>query len=345
MFEVRQCPPRLSTLLFVMRATPKERFDLLKAAEDSRVSANKAGERNMVNPTGEMATLTGELKEMPDRTNQLQKDLSSNGYILIRDLLTTEQVESLRMVVKRYLKSGGLYQYGGKFQLHAMYVEEEIAKLLTTDTILNRLKDITRPLDVVLTGECDMMINTTSSWHNDVPHHARCIDGSIFSDENFRVYKIAFYLQDQDENSRATLKVRPRSHLKALVPSMPEKSLAVRAGDAIIFDVRIEHAGQMPTLVDRSLRRICERIGPQLHLDAQKAFTVTRSIIRRIGGTPDRVAVFMTFGPSDAQTNSYAEEGRKRHPDVQGTLSAEVMTQLAVHNVTPPLIGAPVSPQ
>jgi hypothetical protein len=304
--------------------------------------ASKAGEKDMVNPTGEMATLNSELKEVPGHSNELQKDLSSNGYTLVRGLLTREQVESLRRVVQRHLKSGGLYQYGGKFQLHAMYVEEEIAKLLTTDTILNRLKDITHPLDVVLTGECDMMINTTSSWHTDVPHHSRCIDGSIFSDENFRVYKIAFYLQDQDENSRGTLKVRPRSHLKALVPSKPETSLAVKAGDAIIFDVRIEHAGQMPTLVDRTLRGIFERIGPQLRLDAQKAFTVSRSIIRRMGGTPDRVAVFMTFGPSDAQTTSYAEEGRKRHPGVQGTLTPEVLTQLAVHNVTPPLIGAPV---
>ncbi|OHV26159.1 hypothetical protein BBJ66_05415 [Rhizobium sp. RSm-3] len=41
---------------------------------------------------------------------------------------------------------------------------------------------------------------------------------------------------------------------------MPEKNLGVRAGDAIIFDVRIEHAGQMPTLVDRSLPRIFDRV-------------------------------------------------------------------------------------
>lgn len=296
----------------------------------------------MVKATVEMATVAGEPKEVTDTTSELQNDLRSNGYTLIRGLLTAEQVKNLRRVVQRHLKSGGLYQYGGKFQLHAMYVEEEIAKLLTTDTILDRLKDITHPLDVVLTGECDMMINTTSSWHTDVPHHARCIDGSIFADESFKVYKIAFYLQDQDEKSRGTLKVRPRSHLKALVQSMPETSLAVRAGDAIIFDVRIEHAGQMPTFVDRSLRGIFERIGPRLHLDAQKAFTVSRTIIRRMGGTPDRVAVFMTFGPSDAQTTSYAEEGRKRHPDVHGTLTPEVLTQLAVHHVTPPLIGAVV---
>ncbi len=300
----------------------------------------------MVNSTGvnsidELWVPASGPPEAPSTTNQLQNDLTSNGYTVIRDVLTPEQVERLRRVARQYLKSGGKYLYGGKFQLHAMYVVDEVARFMTSDTILNRLKEITQPLDVVLTGECDLMINTTSSWHNDVPHHPRCVDGSIFSDENFKVYKIAFYLQDQDENSSATLKVRPKSHLKGLVQSLPARGLGVRAGDAIIFDVRIEHAGQMPTLVDRSLRIFFERIGPLLHLDVQKAFTVTRSIIRRIAGTPDRVAVFMTFGPSDAETYSYAEEGRHRHPGVRGTLSPDVLAQLAVNKVVPPIIGAP----
>lgn len=300
----------------------------------------------MVNSTGansidDLRAPASELSKAPSTTNQLQNDLTSDGYIVIRDVLTPEQVERLRRVAKQYLRSGGKYLYGGKFQLHAMYVVDEVAKFMTSNTILSRLKDITQPLDVVLTGECDLMINTTSSWHNDVPHHPRCVDGSIFSDESFRVYKIAFYLQDQDENSNATLKVRPRSHLKGLVQSLPAKGLGVRAGDAIIFDVRIEHAGQMPTLIDRSLRKFFERIGPLLRLDVQKAFTVTRSIIRRLGRTPDRVAVFMTFGPSDAETYSYAEEGRHRHPGVRGTLNADVLSQLAANNIVPPIIGAP----
>jgi len=69
---------------------------------------------------------------------------------------------------------------------------------------------------------------------------------------------------------------------------------------------------------------------------------VTRAFIRRLGRTPDRVAVFMTFGPSDAETYSYAEEGRHRHPGVRGTLSVDVQARLAANNIVPPIIGAPV---
>ncbi|MBL0373805.1 hypothetical protein JJB09_17415 [Rhizobium sp. KVB221] len=125
---------------------------------------------------------------------------------------------------------------------------------------------------------------------------------------------------------------------------MPEQKIAIRAGDAIVFDVRIEHAGQMPTLVDRDARRLFERIGPRLRLDVQKTFTLTRSIIRWLGRTSDRAAIFMTFGPSEAWTYSYIEEGRNRHPGVRGTLSAEVLTQFVANNVAPPLIGTPTLP-
>ncbi|MEP9373352.1 phytanoyl-CoA dioxygenase family protein [Mesorhizobium sp. KR1-2] len=300
----------------------------------------------MLNQTGEMGASTDGLSELPGGIARQQNALSSDGYIVIREVLTPDQVESLRAAVKKYFRSGGPYKYGDKFQLHAMYEVEDVAKLLTSDTILDRLREITYPLNVVRTGECDLMISTTSSWHNDVPHHPACLDGSIFSDESFRVYKIAFYLQDQDENSQGALKVRPRSHLKGQAPTddMLEKSIAVRAGDAILFDVRIEHAGQMSTLVERGLRKLCDWIGSRLRPDAQKAFTSTRSILRWIGRTPERVAVFMTFGPSDAWTYSNVEKGRNRHPAARGTLSAEVLTRLAVHNIAPPLIGTSLLP-
>lgn len=279
----------------------------------------------------------------PQPANQLQIDLMSDGYAIIRNLLPRDQVNTLRRTVTQHFRKNGEYKYGGKFQLHAMYSVADVAKILTGDAILDRLKEITQPLAPVLTGECDLMINTTSSWHNDVPHHPASEDGSIFSDESFRIYKIAFYLQDQDEDALTTLKVRPKSHFKGRDRSKPGTPLAVRAGDAIVFDVRIEHAGQLPTFIDRAMRKFIERVGPWFHMDAQKAFTSTRTIIRGAAGIPDRVAVFMTFGPAEAWTYSYAEQGRNLHPGVHGALSAEVMTRLALKKVMPPLIGTPSS--
>ncbi|WP_246798384.1 hypothetical protein [Rhizobium leguminosarum] len=60
-------------------------------------------------PTGGMTASAGEQSELDDRTNQLQKDLSSDGYTVIRELLTADQVESLQLIVTQYLKSEGRY--------------------------------------------------------------------------------------------------------------------------------------------------------------------------------------------------------------------------------------------
>ncbi|MBB3565633.1 hypothetical protein FHX06_007003 [Rhizobium sp. BK512] len=76
-------------------------------------------------------------------TTQLRQELRSNGFAIIRGLLTPQEAKSLRPVVRRSLKANGRYLYGGKFQLHAMYTTEEVARFLTSDVILARLKEIT----------------------------------------------------------------------------------------------------------------------------------------------------------------------------------------------------------
>lgn len=272
--------------------------------------------------------------ESADRASTLQRNLAANGYAIVRNVLTPEQVQMLRLAMKTHLKAGGWYNYGGKFQVQAMHAVPAVAEILTSDSILHVLQEITQPLDVVLTGECDLMINTTSTWHKDITHHPVYMDGRIFADESFRVYKVAFYLQDQGETSRATLKVRPMSHRLAKGETMPVKKAAVRAGDALIFDVRIDHLGQLPTLADKVLRKILEKLGPRLHIDAQKALTRARSTMRWLRHqTADRMAVFMTFGPSEPWTLAYAGACQHRHAPVEGKLAADVVSRLAINHV------------
>ena len=266
--------------------------------------------------------------------NTLQRDLAANGYAVIRDILTPEQVRLLRLAMKEHLLSAGWYNYGGKFQVKGMHTVPAVAQILTSDPILHLFKQVTQPLDVVLTGECDLMINTTSTWHKDITHHPVYMDERIFADEGFRVYKVAFYLQDQDETSRATLKVKPASHRRADGRNLPIKKAAVRAGDALVFDVRIDHLGQLPTFVDKVLRKILQGVGPRLHFDAEKAFSRSRSLMRSFRRkAQDRMAIFMTFGPSEAWTLAYAEGCQHRHAPVPGTLAADVVSHLANNHV------------
>ncbi|MBZ9936051.1 phytanoyl-CoA dioxygenase [Mesorhizobium sp. BR1-1-16] len=271
---------------------------------------------------------------MPTR---LQQDLKENGFAIVRNILTPEQVRSLRAMTQGHLKSSGWYNYGGKLQVQAMHVVPGLAEILTSESVLRVLKEIAHPLDVELTFECDVMINTTSTWHKDIVHHPAFKDSGIFSDDAFRVYKMAFYLQEQESTSRSTLKVKPGSHMRTDGSGLPVEGTSVRPGDAIIFDVRIDHVGQMPTVTDKLLRKTLVALGPRLGFDVQKAFTKSRSILRAASGKmSDRMAVFMTFGPSEAWTHTYAEAARYRHKELARTLDDAVLSRLARDHVIAP---------
>jgi hypothetical protein len=83
-----------------------------------------------------------------------------------------------------------------------MHVVPEVARILASEPLLRLLKEYTRPGGTILTGECDLMVNTTSGWHKDITKEMG-FDQRISDDESFRVYKVALYLQDQDETSRS----------------------------------------------------------------------------------------------------------------------------------------------
>jgi hypothetical protein len=267
----------------------------------------------------------------PDRSSAIvRQELAANGFVVVRNVLTGDQVAMLRRAVKRHLKSAGWYNYGGKFQVQAMHAVPHVGKIMTSDRVLDLLQGITEPHDVMLTGECDVMMNTTSTWHKDITHHPLAAERRVFEDETFRVYKIAVYLQDQDEHSRATLKVRPRSHKMENGTDLPVKPAAVQAGDAVVFDIRIDHVGQFPSLSDKLIRRGFEKIAPRLHVDPQKAFSKARALLRwSHPHGPDRMAIFVTFGPSHEWTRAYASACDEVHPPVSASMSPDVLAHLA----------------
>jgi hypothetical protein len=234
---------------------------------------------------------------LPDETNELQRALRIDGYAIVRNVLKLEEVRFLRSAATRYLQASDCYNYGGKFQLVKMEKVPDIETIIASGSVRRHLARATEPLAFRLTDICDLALNTTSQWHKDVVHF-NDIDGHAFTDEGFQFYKIAFYLQDQDDTSPATLRVRPGSHLSHDLTNLPVKKVVVCAGDMIIFDVRIDHLGQLATVTERMLRMSFATAGARLRFDAQKAFSQSRSIMRWFHPrASDRMAIFMTFGP------------------------------------------------
>ncbi|KAB0680353.1 phytanoyl-CoA dioxygenase family protein [Aureimonas leprariae] len=269
------------------------------------------------------------------RPEPLRRALLTDGYAIVRDVLTQEQVQRLRCLAKKHLSTKGWYIYGGKMQVQAMHAVPGIAEIVIAEPILRIMKQAASPLHVLLTGECDVMMNTTSNWHKDTDHLHSFLGEEVFTDEDFHVYKIALYLQDQDETSPGTLKVRPGSHKEANGSHLPVRNTAVRAGDAIVFDIRIDHLGQLPTRTERILRRVFDELPQRLQIDPQKAFTKSRSMLRLLHvGQKDRMAIFMTFGSSEEWTRVYAGAARRHSGSDYGDVATDLLARMSRNDVS-----------
>ena len=257
--------------------------------------------------------------------DQLKRD----GYIIIRDIFTRDSIEVLRAKIREIFEHTGTYKYGGKYKLHAMHESAEVARLIFSSTFVKAIKECTYPHSCLLTGECDLHIDILSNWHKDVKE-AWAKKTSVHSDPAWGVYKAAIYLQDQDEKCAGAFKVRPGSHLLRLGEATEVKALPVRAGDVVIFDVRIDHMGRNASLGSRMLRWGLTLVGRCLEVDHEMPFAVARARLARFAGSmPQRMAAYLTFGPNLPCTYDYEEMGRADHGAVPNALDAAVLAKLA----------------
>ncbi|MRX52051.1 phytanoyl-CoA dioxygenase [Paracoccus sp. S-4012] len=260
-------------------------------------------------------------------------DLRTNGYAIFPNVLTSSQIDQLRGIVASHLGGYGRPRYGGRFQLRSMNRDPALARLLSCSAIAEVMKSCTSPDDPVLTGECDIMADTTSSWHKDITSDMG-LDGAIYRDATFQVFKLAIYLQDQPAGSRSALKVRPGTHLRTDGEEMPATALPIRRGDVAVFDVRINHAGQLPTLGERLAHRLAVWFARALGGDPEVTYTRLRENYRALmAKRQSRLAVFMTFGPNGPALQAYEKAGRHRHGPLPADIDAAAVADFAAQGV------------
>jgi hypothetical protein len=259
-------------------------------------------------------------------------DLLSNGFCVFRSAIAPDQIQSLRLDLDNYFASAGHYKYGGKCAFRGMHLLEPVANLLSSNSLLDIVSTCSHPDAAVLTGECDILVNTAGGWHKDITKDMGL--GDIYEDSDFRVFKAAIYLQDQAEGSREVFKVKPGSHRCADARGVPTTSVPVQAGDVVVFDVRLDHAGQLPTLGERALHKLLGRAGSWLRKDPERLYTRVRSMLNAMRrGRVDRMGVFMTFGPAVLQTFAYERAGRKHHGPFPAELATGVNERLAARAI------------
>jgi hypothetical protein len=259
--------------------------------------------------------------------------LSRDGYCVFENVYSLENVRQLRCRIEEHFEGNGVFGYGGKYQLRGMNVIGDMCKLLITKKLIDVIKYCTYPLPPLITGECDFMIDTTSGWHKDITADMK-LEDRIYPDKEFSVYKLAIYLQDQNETSKEVLKVRPGAHRFPELESLPARPVPVRAGDVIVFDVRLDHAGRLATVVEKLLRKGCFEISRVFGANPEKWFTNARKMLNTLNIVHrHRLGVFLTFGPCNSNTYLYERAGRHRHGDLPAPLHSDLLEKLSFYQV------------
>jgi hypothetical protein len=150
-------------------------------------------------------------------------------------------------------------------------------------------------------------------WHKDdgteeaSPANTGYFSRHTYDLDDCKVYKMGVYLQDHDHD-KTGLWVREGSHRLASFRAGEVQYTNMRAGDVIVFDVRITHSGQFKSLLERKLLVLSKHV-PQRFFDW--SFATARTAYRALRSR-ERIALFFTFGLPNQHTIEFARSNMRR---------------------------------
>ena len=177
--------------------------------------------------------------------HSLANELKNNGFVIIRNVLSNEEIFQLRNVVNNHFPTKGIAHNHGLTQPNAAVEIPKINWLFYHSKILFTFRKLLGQ-EITFTSHCDVHSSTLSGWHKD--DGMTVMDGGYFGfpaykEQNCHVHKMAIYLQDHI-NNQGGLTVRKGSHIFPSFDRGEEVGLKTRKGDVIIFDVRLTHTDQ-----------------------------------------------------------------------------------------------------
>jgi hypothetical protein len=266
----------------------------------------------------------------PDEINakSLGEALKSEGFVIVPDVLTQSEVAMLRDQVNEALNTDGIHKAGGTVLPNAAAEAPSLGWIFSHPGILSAVRRATGLSEMVFTMEADLHRNyLASKWHKDTGE--QMMNGGYFDCDPFespdcRVFKVALYLQDHSAGA-GSLHVRPGSITTASFDFGEDYRIPAKAGDMVLFDVRITHRGVRPSLVDRVMLG-CARIF--LKHSADSAAASWRRARLRLVGKPDRIAVYFAFGSPNDHSVRFAQRNMRRQLSQLGKPAIPLPSQL-----------------
>lgn len=233
-----------------------------------------------------------------------RRELTEGGFTVGRNVLTTEEVSTLRSQIARRLRRGGDPFALGSTMANGAVEVPEIRWLFSHPAIADFVVGIVDPGPPTFTYHCDIHMNPKGIWHRDSG------DGTmpggyfgrpIFDVPGCPVVKLVVYCQEHVTNDGG-LRVRHGSHRTA-ENSGDIEVLRTNVGDVVAFDVRIAHRGDPATNVDRLFKTASRRLPAGVARPLGRAIRRAELTLQR---RPDRLAAFFSYGSAGELTNRFA---------------------------------------
>lgn len=104
---------------------------------------------------------------MITNNNNLKTNLQEDGFLLLRSVLTEDEVTKLRKTLKTYFLHHGVKMFGGISQPNAAVLIPELDWIFSHPKIIDTLKNLLDNKNLMFTSHCDIHSGIVSSWHKD----------------------------------------------------------------------------------------------------------------------------------------------------------------------------------
>lgn len=280
----------------------------------------------------EMQKMDGRMFDNSGGPSSNRELLDTKGFCVIRNVIPKDQIDRLTKELKAHFKTKGRPRFGGKYDTRGFNLSPEVARILCSPPVMDVIKDCTSPDAPVLTGECDLTLNTTAGWHKDITENMK-FGSAVYDRDDFAVYKMGIYLQDQPADAREVFKIKPGSHKLRDASAMPVIPLPVKTGDLVIFDLRLDHAGQVPSLPERVGMKMLTRLKGRLVANPDAAFTKLRAWMGGLLRPKMRFGIFVTFGPTTGAVYAYEQAARGYHGPILQPIDPDVRSSLILRGI------------
>jgi hypothetical protein len=170
-----------------------------------------------------------------------------DGYKIVKNFLTLEQVEYFRNLLDSYLDNNKFFNESGESKILPGFagITPQLGELNTlhkNQSILSELASIFND-DFVFLEHSDLHQNKITGWHRDTKDYE--MGGGQPKDtwaDDYLIVKACLLLQDHTDNQYG-LWLKPGTHKKGV--DSKEIHLNSESTDLIIFDQRILHRGQV----------------------------------------------------------------------------------------------------